>query len=341
MNFKKSIYIDKKTESQLKELFDLIDIEQDSRELSCFLCQTRNFKLISNRDRYGLLYPTGVCLDCGHVQQTSYLNDKSLNIFYERYYRNIYKTGSPEELFLSQYFKTAKKIDDFIGEASKINILEVGCGPGGILKYFHDKYNSQVLGIDLDQRYLDFGKENNLNLINSTIESFQTEQKFDLVIVCHVLEHLNNPIDFLIKIRSLLNENGSVYIEVPSLESVKNGAYGKNLQNFFHIAHTSHFTEKSIERLIYLSNYKILKFNNNIQVLIQSFSEDEKNLFNKETNSFEYTKNLLKDINNSNNKFVFLFFNTYLLFFYRKTRIRDLFNFVNIRFLKYKYNLKI
>lgn len=240
MNFKKSIYIDKKTESQLKELFDLIDIEQDSKELSCFLCQTRNFKLISNRDRYGLLYPTGVCLDCGHVQQTSYLNDKSLNIFYERYYRNIYKTGSPEELFLSQYFKTAKKIDDFIGEASKINILEVGCGPGGILKYFYDKYNSQVLGIDLDQRYLDFGKENNLNLINSTIESFQTEQKFDLVIVCHVLEHLNNPIDFLIKIRSLLNENGSVYIEVPSLESVKNGAYGKKFTKLF--SHCSYFS---------------------------------------------------------------------------------------------------
>ena len=90
-----------------------------------------------------------------------------------------------------------------------------------------------MLGIDLDQRYLDFGKENGLNLINSTIEGYESQQKYDLIVVCHVLEHLNNPIDFLVKLRSLLDENGSIYIEVPSLESVKNGAYGKIYKTFF------------------------------------------------------------------------------------------------------------
>ena len=110
MILNKSIYVDKKTDVSLKEFMGLIDIEQESKDLSCFLCKTRNFELISDKDRYGLFYPTGVCLDCGHVQQTSYLNAESLNIFYESHYRDIYKTGSPEELFLSQYFKAAKKL---------------------------------------------------------------------------------------------------------------------------------------------------------------------------------------------------------------------------------------
>jgi len=340
MILNKNIYVDKKTDVSLKEFMGLIDIEQESRNLSCFLCKTRNFELISDKDRYGLFYPTGVCLDCGHVQQTSYLNAESLNIFYESHYRDIYKTGSPEELFLSQYFKAAKKIDNFIGSTSKKNILEVGCGPGGILKHFQDKYNSQVLGIDLDQRYLDFGKENGVNLINSTIEDYESKQKYDLIVVCHVLEHLNNPIDFLVKLRSLLDENGSIYIEVPSLESVKNGAYGKNLQNFFHIAHISHFTEKSIQRLIYLSDYEITKFNNTIQVLIQDSSKKDKNLLTNEPNSYKYTKNLLKEISNSENKFGFLFLNIFVLFFYRKTRLRDLVNLAKIRIFKSKYNSK-
>ncbi len=142
------------------------------------------------------------------------------------------------------------------------------------------------------------------------------------------------------KLRSLLDENGSIYIEVPSLESVKNGAYGKNLQNFFHIAHIYHFTEKSIQRLIYLSDYEITKFNNTIQVLIQDSSKKDKNLLTNEPNSYKYTKNLLKEISNSENKFGFLFLNIFVLFFYRKTRLRDLVNLAKIRIFKSKYNSK-
>ena len=145
---------------------------------------------------------------------------------------------------------------------------------------------------------------------------------------------------FLEKLRSLLVENGSIYIEVPSLESVKNGAYGKNLQNFFHIAHISHFTEKSIQRLVYLSDYQIIKFNNTIQVMIQSSSQNDENSLTNETNSYKYTKDLLKDISNSENKFGFLFLNIFVLFFYRKTRLRDLVNLAKIKFFKSKYNSK-
>lgn len=334
-----NIYLDKKTKKSIKEFLDLVDIEQESNKLDCFLCYTNNFESISNKDRYGLFYPTGICIDCGHVQQTSYLNFESLNKLYESHYRDIYKTGSPEELFLIQYFKTAMNIDRFIDNNTKTNILEVGCGPGGILKYFQDKYSSKVFGIDLDQRYLDYGNKNNLNLINSTIESFTSEDKYDLIIVCHVLEHLQNPIEFLNKLRSLLSQNGSIYIEVPSLESVNNGAYGKNLQNYFHIAHVSHFTEKSVKRLIDITSYKILKSNNSIQLLIQDTIEKDKNSDTKDLNTYKYTKSILKEINSSKNKSVYLILINLMRFLFRKTRIRNLVNLLRLTFFKIKYRI--
>ena len=129
MLLNKNIYLDRKTNFFIKKLQGEVNIEKESTQLSCFLCQKEEFKIISEKDRYGLFYPTGICLNCGHLQQTSYLNSESLNKFYEKHYRDIYKTGTPEELFLSQYFEAAKKIDAFIGDIKIKNILEVGSGP--------------------------------------------------------------------------------------------------------------------------------------------------------------------------------------------------------------------
>ena len=340
MLLNKNIYLDRKTSFFIKKLQGEVNIEEESTQLPCFLCQTEEFKVISEKDRYGLFYPTGICLNCGHLQQTSYLNSESLNKFYEKHYRDIYKTGNPEELFLSQYFEAAKKIHSFIGDINIKNILEVGSGPGGILKYFEDKKNSNVLGIDLDQRYLDYGIKNNLNLINSTVESFSSNNKYDLIIVCHVLEHLKNPISLLEELKSLLNKDGTIYIEVPSLESVKDGAYGKNLQNYLHLAHVSHFTEKSIKDLINISGYKILNFNDSIQVLIQKTSQTTKNLNNIQSNSYKYTEGLLEEINNDKQKKV-VFKNLYLLtlFLYRRLKFKDFLNFIKTKKYKFSYYL--
>lgn len=340
MLLNKNIYLDRKTNFFIKKLQGEVNIEEESIQLSCFLCQTDEFKVISEKDRYGLFYPTGICLNCGHLQQTSYLNSESLNKFYEKHYRDIYKTGNPEELFLSQYFEAAKKIHSFIGDINIKNILEVGSGPGGILKYFEDKKNSNVLGIDLDQRYLDYGIKNNLKLINSTVESFSSNNKYDLIIVCHVLEHLKNPISLLEQLKSFLNNDGTIYIEVPSLESVKDGAYGKNLQNYLHLAHVSHFTEKSIKDLINISGYKILNFNDSIQVLIQKTSQTTKNLNNIQSNSYKYTEGLLEEINNDNQKKVG-FKNLYLLtlFLYRRLKFKDFLNFIKTKKYKFSYYL--
>ena len=330
-------YRDKRTRLFIEKLLNEIDIEKESEKINCYVCKNGKFKIISKKDRYGLYYPTGICIKCGNLQQASYLNSESLNKFYESHYRDLYKTGSPEQLFLSQYFKAATKIESFIGEIELKNILEIGSGPGGILKYFEHKKNSKVLGIDLDQRYLDYGIKNGLELINSDVETFQSKNKYDLIIVCHVLEHLKNPGDLLKNLKSFLNEEGSIYIEVPSLESLKNGLYGGNFEAFRHLAHVSHFTEKSMRDLIYISGYKITNFNNSIQVLIKNTSNKVSQSKSFKYNSFESTENLLIQIQNAKikNSIILL-----IVYIYRTMKIKEFMNIVKMQFYKISYNLK-
>lgn len=332
----KSIYLDPKTKKFIKQFVDEVNLEKNSQPLDCFICSGSNYKTINETDRYGLSYNTGVCLACGHVQQFNYLDLEAHEIFYSSHYRNIYQTGTPEELFFRQYFKAAQKIDKFVGNIKYDLTLEIGCGPGGILKYFEKNKFSNVIGIDLDQRFLDYGIKKELNLVNTSFENFNTTKKFDLIIICHVLEHVQNPIEILKKVISLLNEGGLVYIEVPSLESVNNGDYGGDLNNYFHIAHVSHSTEKSIKNLFNNSGYEIVKFNNSIQLLAKKSSKDFDEI-KRDSSSLIYTENLLRDINNKNvitstDNFKFI-----IIYIFRYLKIRKFLESIKTQIFKFRY----
>ena len=43
------------------------------------------------------------------------------------------------------------------------------------------------------------------------------ENNFDLITIVHVLEHLDKPIENILKLKSILSENGVIYAEVPNL----------------------------------------------------------------------------------------------------------------------------
>ena len=109
--------------------------------LPCLICNKDNFEIISKTDRYGLYYPTGICVNCGNLQQTEYLNDEMLKIFYSKYYNKIYfNFDNIKERFKSQYKLAINKfqfINNHLNEFKIIKenfkILEIGCGPFEII----------------------------------------------------------------------------------------------------------------------------------------------------------------------------------------------------------------
>ena len=53
-----------------------------------------------------------------------------------------------------------KEFFKFINPKKSLKILEIGSASGGILKYFQEN-GCEVVGIDLDERYLNYGKRKN------------------------------------------------------------------------------------------------------------------------------------------------------------------------------------
>src|SRR5438034_1210871 len=83
-----------------------------------------------------------------------------------------------------------------------------------------------VIGGDLDREYVEYGRRRCIRLVEGDVKRLiELGAKADLVIVNHLLEHVADPIDFLLDLREIVKDEGHVLIGVPGLADVRYG-YG-------------------------------------------------------------------------------------------------------------------
>ncbi len=241
---------------------------------ACYVCGQSLFTPIATHDRYGIPYPTGLCTHCGNVQQTHYYDADVLTDFYMNYYRDIYGALAPAELFDHQ---VRRNIFEFMSETVGVidRVLEVGAGAGGNLSKFKAA-GCEVLGLDFDQRYLDEGSSRGLTMLHGGMERLEDDDRFDLVIIAHVLEHIDGPTAFLEEIGRHLTPTGRIYIEVPSLNQVSEGGYDYDLATYFQNAHTIHFTELSLSNVCALASFTIGKHDTFIRAIAERAGSDRR-----------------------------------------------------------------
>ena len=98
-----------------------------------------------------------------------------------------------------------------------LKILDVGCG-GGIICEPLARLGAKVTGIDFAPNNIIaakiHSKKNKLkiNYINKDIEKSKLDEKFDIILMFEVLEHLDNWKKTIKKIKKNLNKNGLVII---------------------------------------------------------------------------------------------------------------------------------
>jgi len=230
---------------------------------SCYVCSNEKLKVISEIDRYGFYYPTAICENCGNVQQSEYYTKEVLADFYSNVYRKIYGSQRPQDFFNDQKKGKGIEIFNFIKSVIKPKrVLEVGCGAGGILSVFCDN-GCEVIGLDFDDDYLNVARKNGITTITGSLDKLGSKDKYDLIILSHVLEHIIEPAEFLGTLIEHLEDTGVIYIEVPSLNNVSEGGYKYDLLRYWQNAHSIHFTVATLNLLckkVGLQNIKQTNF---------------------------------------------------------------------------------
>lgn len=109
-----------------------------------------------------------------------------------------------------------KIVNEYNLDSSK-KILDIGCGRGyGMLK-FSELGCTDVRGLTLSKEDADAARERGFEVAEEDM-SFQSaeDNTYDVLFARHSLEHSPYPLLTLIEFYRILNENGLVYIEMPS-----------------------------------------------------------------------------------------------------------------------------
>jgi 2-polyprenyl-3-methyl-5-hydroxy-6-metoxy-1,4-benzoquinol methylase len=250
-------------------------------EIPCCICDGYNFAPLAEKDRYGLYAPVVICKTCGLVQTNPRMDEKSYNLFYNSEYRKLYlgKKIPDEEYFSGQYGR-GRNIYKFLqrnGVLNKreqaMNVLEVGCSTGGILKYFRDK-GCSVRGIDLGEEYLEYGRRtHDLHLSVGTVLDTHFGATFDLVIYNHVLEHTLDPNSELKKVHDILSETGILYICVPGVKNLKY-SYQSDFLRLLQNAHTYHFSQTTLRNLLRKNGFEMIVGNEGVRSVFRKERKD-------------------------------------------------------------------
>jgi ubiquinone/menaquinone biosynthesis C-methylase UbiE len=100
-----------------------------------------------------------------------------------------------------------------------ISILDIGCGTGNILNFFSNNGYKKLYGIDINKYTLSIATKNCPQAVIKYGDIYKIpfdKNKFDIVILTEVIEHLDHPEVAIIEIKRVLKKNGVLLLTTPN-----------------------------------------------------------------------------------------------------------------------------
>ncbi len=139
----------------------------------------------------------------------------------------FYKTYLPKDEITTMGFRELSPYAEFFFKLLPVKsgyLLDIGCGDGVFLQHAK-KLGFNTFGIDLDEKCIDAAIEHRglENVYTLLLDEYvnaanKSNQQFNIISFFEVLEHQDNPNDFICNIKRLLNNGGYVIGSVPNRE---------------------------------------------------------------------------------------------------------------------------
>jgi cyclopropane fatty-acyl-phospholipid synthase-like methyltransferase len=227
------------------------------KKLQCLFCLENNndYKIIHAKLRYGHPGKIYKCNLCNFVFLYPKLSESEQKEYYSEEYRNEYEEISVDQRFQNDIPEAERRFKD-VKEILPSNkkLLEIGSGSGSFLS-LSSSYFDHVSGVEPDVHARIFLQARGLN-IYSDLEEVK-DQKFDAVVMFHVLEHLLDPIAFIGRVSNLLNKGGTLLIEVPNIDDALLKFYDiDEFKDFYYCsAHLSYFSKETLRDCLKKANF--------------------------------------------------------------------------------------
>lgn len=222
-------------------------IQREHRVIrACIVCDSDRLHHLSSCGPAGLIWRCTVC-GGAHTQQRIQVEAEST---YDASYFDGFNRYNDREAELQKHF--GELLDLVKDRHPSGSLLDVGCGTGLLLTVARTR-GYTVQGIEFSAYASHFAREHHaLKVTTGTISSAATSmnERFDVITLNHVLEHLEDPRADLITLRGLLAPGGTLVIGVPNFASAFRLVLGSRWPSLLPLEHLWHFTPDSLTSLL-------------------------------------------------------------------------------------------
>jgi 2-polyprenyl-3-methyl-5-hydroxy-6-metoxy-1,4-benzoquinol methylase len=218
---------------------------------TCPLCGSSLSKFFDRCEFRGKSVTNQICRDCGLVYQSPCMTEAENDDFYADEYRLVYEGSSnPTSRNLMDQQGRADSLYSFTKPIvdSVSRHLDIGCSIGLLLQRFQQAYHCQIFGIEPGSAHRARALKQQLS-VYATLNELREHEKdrFDLVSMSHVLEHLPDPVGYLVHLRELfVAPDGWLLLEVPNLYA----------HDSFEIAHLVSYSSHTLIQTLEKAGYE-------------------------------------------------------------------------------------
>ncbi|MCA9409250.1 MAG: class I SAM-dependent methyltransferase [Candidatus Omnitrophica bacterium] len=230
--------------------------------LMCMICKTfkntfitqLKFPLLDQE----ILTDIYKCHGCGsYFRQCSYMSANMKSHFTVAGYNQLEREN---ELFIRRqyFFEFIVTVMKRFKQEAK-TVLDIGTGFGHFLKILKN-HMYDVSGIELEQGLYQRLKQDGMD-VYKFIKEIPLERKYDIITMIDTLYYMDDPLDYLKKLREYLAANGLLIIRIANRVPILNFRRLCHLpitHNEF-VDHKYHFSMRAIKLLMKNSGYKIKK----------------------------------------------------------------------------------
>ncbi len=222
---------------------------------SCPICSGANFQLYNQCTDFTTtheLFNLQICNNCEFVFTSPRPDAGSLGKYYESN-NYISHSNDSKSLFEKMYtvirsYALRWKLELIQQRKATGKILDYGCGTGEFINVCK-KAGWQCFGVEPANK----ARTKALNLSNAKIVDSLSQlanEKFDVITLWHVLEHIENLNEKLFELKQHLTENGIIFIAVPNRESLDARHYKSFWAGFDVPRHLWHFSQSNMKSLL-------------------------------------------------------------------------------------------
>ncbi len=227
--------------------------------VQCIICDSRQAKAAYayyyNDQKSEILE----CIICGHLfihpVPLISLDSRNMNALSDaEFFGSRILKFLHEKIVINKEIRHVKEVINNL----RPSLLDIGCGTGWTTSIWQ-RHGFSVTGLEPSATRSQFSQEMyGINIFQGHIEDFQPQEKFEVIIMRHVLEHIEDVVGVLKRIRSFLKQEGVLVVVTPNINSIGRYIFKENWE-WVLPWHLHFYTPKTLSRLICKTGYKKLQ----------------------------------------------------------------------------------